>query len=83
MEFIEQSQSGVIYFSFGSTVKMSSLPEHIKKAFLTALAQLPQRILMKYEEELEDKPKNIMTKKWLPQRDIIRKKKINVASRHF
>uniref|UniRef100_A0A2S2QRA8 UDP-glucuronosyltransferase 2B17 n=1 Tax=Sipha flava TaxID=143950 RepID=A0A2S2QRA8_9HEMI len=72
LEFIEQSPIGVIYFSFGSTTKMSSLPEHIKKAFLEVLAELPQRILMKYEEELEDKPKNIMTKKWLPQRDILR-----------
>jgi glucuronosyltransferase len=72
LEFIEQSPNGVIYFSFGSTVKMLSLPEHIIKAFLKALAELPQRILMKYEEELEDKPKNIMTKKWLPQRDILR-----------
>jgi glucuronosyltransferase len=72
LEFIEQSPIGVIYFSFGSTVKTSSLPEHIKKAFFEALAELPQRILMKYEEELQDKPKNIMTKKWLPQRDILR-----------
>lgn len=53
---------------------MSTVPEHIKKTFLTALAQIPRRILMKYEEELENKPKNIMVKKWLPQRDILGKR---------
>lgn len=50
---------------------MTTVPEHIKKIFLTVLAQLSCRVLMKYEEDLEDKPKNIMIKKWLPQRDIL------------
>lgn len=52
---------------------MSKLPDHILKAFKDALAQVPQRILWKYEGEMKDKPKNVMTSKWLPQRDILRK----------
>ncbi|XP_060834135.1 UDP-glucosyltransferase 2-like [Rhopalosiphum padi] len=71
LEFIEQSSHGVIYFTFGSTVKMSSLPEHIKNSFIEVLAQIPQRVLWKYEGELKNKPKNLMIKKWLPQRDIL------------
>ncbi|KAE9527249.1 hypothetical protein AGLY_012947 [Aphis glycines] len=71
LEFIEQSAHGVIYFTFGSTVQMSSLPENIKNSFIEVLAQIPQRILWKYEGELENKPKNVMMKKWLPQRDIL------------
>ncbi|XP_001948228.2 UDP-glucuronosyltransferase 2C1-like [Acyrthosiphon pisum] len=71
IEFIEQSQHGVVYFTFGSTVRMSSLPKHIKKAFMDALAQIPQRVLWKYEDEIENKPKNLMIKKWLPQREIL------------
>ncbi|XP_050434121.1 UDP-glucosyltransferase 2-like isoform X2 [Adelges cooleyi] len=70
-EFIENSPNGVIYFTFGSTIKMSSFPDHIKTAFKLALARLPQRILWKYESEMEDKPDNVMTKKWFPQRDIL------------
>jgi len=50
---------------------MTSLPEHIKKAFIESLAQIPHRVLMKYEDELEPMPRNVMTKKWLPQRDIL------------
>ncbi|XP_060871444.1 UDP-glucosyltransferase 2-like [Metopolophium dirhodum] len=50
---------------------MSSIPEEIKKALLEVLAQIPQRVLWKYENELEDIPKNVMVRKWLPQRDIL------------
>jgi len=50
---------------------MSSIPKHIKKAFIKALAQIPQRVLLKYEDEIENKPTNLMIKKWLPQRDIL------------
>ncbi|XP_022164264.1 UDP-glucuronosyltransferase 2B37-like isoform X2 [Myzus persicae] len=71
LEFIEQSPHGVVYFTFGSTVKMSSFPENTKKAFMDALAQIPQRVLWKYEDDIENLPKNVMIKKWLPQREIL------------
>ena len=71
LEFIEQSTHGVIFFTFGSTVKMSTIPENIKKRLIKALARVPQRVLLKYEDEMDDKPKNMMTKQWLPQRDIL------------
>lgn len=51
--------------------KMSSLPKHIENAFKEALTQVQQNILWKYEGEMKDKPKNMMTKKWFPQRDIL------------
>jgi len=57
---------------------MSSIPEHIKNAFINVLAQIPQRVLWKYEDELENKPKNVMMKKWLPQRDILSKLTIKI-----
>jgi len=50
---------------------MTSLPKHIKKTFIESLAQIPYGVLLKYEDELEPMPKNVMTKKWLPQRDIL------------
>ncbi|XP_022181664.1 UDP-glucuronosyltransferase 2B2-like isoform X2 [Myzus persicae] len=71
LEFIEQSPHGVVYFTFGSTIKMSSMPEQIKKALLGTFAQIPQRVLWKYENVLEGMPKNMMIRKWLPQRDIL------------
>jgi len=71
LDFIEDSPHGVILFTFGTTIAMSSIPQYILTAFKEVLAELPQRVLLKYEGEMEDKPKNVMTKKWLPQRDIL------------
>lgn len=71
LKFIEDSPHGVIYFTFGTVVALSTLPSHIQKAFIDALAEVPQRVLLKYEGEMKNKPKNIMTSKWLPQRDIL------------
>lgn len=71
LEFIEDSAHGVIYFTFGSIVSMSSFPEHIQSAFREALSRVPQKVLWKYDGEMKDKPKNVMTRKWFPQRDIL------------
>lgn len=71
MEFVENSLHGVILFTFGSTVALSLLPENIQKAFIETLALLPQRVLLKYEGEMKDRPNNIMTRNWLPQREIL------------
>eukprot|EP00102_Acyrthosiphon_pisum_P014774 XP_008185009.2 PREDICTED: UDP-glucuronosyltransferase 2B2 [Acyrthosiphon pisum] len=71
LEFIENAPNGVIYFTFGSVVSMSSLPESVQSAFRKALARVPQKVLWKYEGEMADIPKNVMTRKWFPQRDIL------------
>lgn len=82
LDFIEDSPNGVIFFTFGSTTKMSSLSKHIEKVFKEALSQVPQRVLWKYEGEMENKPKNVMTKPWFPQRDILRKIYLNFKLVH-
>lgn len=50
---------------------MSTLPDHIQRVFIDAFARIPQRVLVKFEGEMKDTPKNVMTRKWLPQRDIL------------
>ncbi|CAI6358089.1 unnamed protein product [Macrosiphum euphorbiae] len=71
LEFIENSPHGVILFTLGSIVNMSKSPDYILNPLKEALAQVPQRILWKYEGEMVNKPKNVMIRKWLPQRDIL------------
>ncbi|XP_025201745.1 UDP-glucuronosyltransferase 2B15-like [Melanaphis sacchari] len=71
LDFIEESPHGVIFFTFGSVVRTSSLPVHIEKTFKQVFANVSQRVLWKYENEMKDKPENVMIKKWLPQRDIL------------
>jgi glucuronosyltransferase len=50
---------------------MSSLPETVQRVFRDALAQVPQKVLWKYEGDMKDIPKNVIIRKWFPQRDIL------------
>lgn len=71
---MDDAPDGVIYFSFGSVIKMDSIPERLQNALQEAFSELPQRILWKYDGDvMENQPKNIMIKKWFPQRDILGK----------
>lgn len=72
-KFIDGSPHGVIYFTFGSVVAMSTLPDHIQNAFKNVFRRLPQSVLWKFEGEMENKPDNVMTGNWFPQRDVLRK----------
>ncbi|XP_049957789.1 UDP-glycosyltransferase UGT5-like [Schistocerca serialis cubense] len=48
------------------------MPEHKRIAFLEAFAQLPQRVLWKWEvDSLPGQPENVMIAKWLPQQDVL------------
>ncbi|XP_050054770.1 UDP-glucosyltransferase 2-like isoform X3 [Aphis gossypii] len=71
LEFIDDAPHGVIYFTLGSVVLMSSLPEDVLSVFRECFSQIPQKVLWKYEGDMKDKPKNVMTRKWFPQRDIL------------
>ena len=70
-EFIDEAPNGVILFTLGSAVRGSSLSKEKRQAFLSAFASIPQRVIWKYEESIENLPENIMTSSWLPQRDIL------------
>jgi len=52
---------------------MSTLPDHIQNAFKNLFRQIPQKVLWKFEGEMEGKPDNVMTGNWFPQRDVLRK----------
>lgn len=81
--FIDNSPDGVIYFSFGSTVKMDSLPAKMQISLQEAFSELPQRILWKYDGEvMENQPNNVMIKKWFPQRDIMAHSKLKLFIYH-
>ncbi|XP_059045118.1 uncharacterized protein LOC131840922 [Achroia grisella] len=72
-KFIEDSENGVIYISFGSLLRATSTPNEKIEAIIGALSQLPQRVIWKWEEnDLPDaNSKNIFFSKWLPQNDIL------------
>lgn len=42
-----------------------------KTAFVNAFAAIPQRVIWKFEEPIEDITDNVLLSSWIPQRDIL------------
>ncbi|XP_021934412.1 UDP-glucuronosyltransferase 2B20-like [Zootermopsis nevadensis] len=71
-KYLDESPQGVIYFSMGSVLQGSLMPETARNAFLEAFSKLKQRVLWKWEiESLPGQPSNVKLGKWLPQSDIL------------
>ncbi|KAI4462071.1 UDP-glucosyltransferase [Holotrichia oblita] len=70
-KYIDESEHGVIYFSLGGNVKSKDIPQSRREEILRVLSKLKQRVLWKFEEDLPEKPKNVETRKWFPQQDIL------------
>ncbi|CAG4945820.1 unnamed protein product [Parnassius apollo] len=71
-KFIEEAENGIIYVSFGSVIKSSSLSSDKLEAILGAMRELPQRFIWKLENKtlLVDETK-VYISNWLPQVDIL------------
>lgn len=63
----------MILFSFGSLIRTSTLPNKTIEVFKTVFARIPQKVIWKFEDEMENVPSNVMLMKWAPQRDILGK----------
>lgn len=72
LEFIESSPHGVIYFSFGSVASISTLPQSIIEVIIEAFEEIPQKVIWKFDGKIDNLPSSIMSRKWLPQREILR-----------
>ncbi|PSN40297.1 UDP-glucuronosyltransferase [Blattella germanica] len=71
-KFIDEAPDGVIYFSLGTLLKSSNMPESKIQSFLKAFSKLKQRVLWKWEtDSLPGQPNNVKLGKWLPQSDIL------------
>ena len=57
----------------GSLVKATTLPSKTLKAFREAFAEIPQRVIWKFEDRMENLSSNVMVLDWFPQRDILGK----------
>ncbi|KZC14187.1 UDP-glucuronosyltransferase 2C1 [Dufourea novaeangliae] len=67
-----QREDGVIYFSLGSQLDGTTMPEQVLVAFYRAFEQLPQQILWKCtEEKMPTLPRNVKCIEWAPQLSIL------------
>lgn len=71
---MDEAEHGVIYISFGSVIKASTMPEDKLKEILGAMAELPYRFIWKWESNDMQMDKNkLYVASWLPQVDILGK----------
>lgn len=79
-QFLDQSEHGVIYMSFGSIAKSSDFPSDFRDIFLNVFARIKYDVLWKFEaENLPNKSSNVMTSKWLPQSDVFAHPKVKLV----
>ncbi|XP_065075736.1 UDP-glycosyltransferase UGT5-like [Ochlerotatus camptorhynchus] len=71
-QWLDDSPEGVIVISWGSVLRASTLPKEKRDAILSALRRIPMKVLWKWEDDNpSDLPKNVVVRKWLPQRDVL------------
>ncbi|XP_067011529.2 UDP-glycosyltransferase UGT5 [Anabrus simplex] len=71
-EYLDNAKEGVVFFSLGSNLQSKKLKEEKRQAILSAFAELPEKVLWKWEADiLPGQPKNVKVGKWLPQTDIL------------
>lgn len=65
-------EPGFIFFSLGTLIKSSDLPDKYLKVLVEVLGSLQQRVLWKWDKEtMESLPPNVRLVKWVPQQDIL------------
>ncbi|XP_060531526.1 uncharacterized protein LOC132705109 [Cylas formicarius] len=70
--FLNNSMSGVVYFSLGSSVQGTMLHHETVKVIQKAFADLPYHFLWKWETPVMDnKPDNVFISPWLPQEAVL------------
>lgn len=65
------SKHGVILFALGSNVQWKTISDEIKSFFTEAFSKLPHTVIWKSEVPIQNLPKNVIVKSWLPQTDIL------------
>lgn len=85
-KWLDEAKDGFVYVSFGSMVRIETLPDERIKAFYESFAKIaPIRILMKIarpEELLPGVPKNVMIKSWFNQPAVLKHKNIKAFVTH-
>lgn len=79
-KFLEKSQNGVIYLSFGSNIASRDLDKELIDILLQVIRKnSKQDFVWKFENEnFEKMPSNLFTSKWLPQADLLAHKNVKI-----
>ncbi|XP_021696236.1 UDP-glucuronosyltransferase 2B1 [Aedes aegypti] len=82
-KFLDGADHGAIYFSLGTNLKSSDMPQDKLDAILNVFRSMKQRIVWKYEDEsIKGLPSNVLIKSWMPQNDILAHRNVKVFITH-
>ena len=82
-KLLDDAVHGVVYVNFGSNVRSSELPTEKKNAFLNVFRRLRQTVIWKWEDDtLQNIPKNVVLRDWLPQKEILSHPNVKVFISH-
>ncbi|XP_038217909.1 UDP-glucosyltransferase 2-like [Zerene cesonia] len=77
--YLNSSENGVIYVSFGSNVLSAFFPPTALKTLMEVFSKLPYDVLMKWDDKnLRVISNNIKLSTWLPQSDLLKHSKIKL-----
>lgn len=71
---MDGATNGFVYMSLGTNVKSKLLPKGMLQIFTNAFADLPYRVLWKFEDDNFDVPPNVFISKWIPQQSVLGKR---------
>ncbi|CAH0391321.1 unnamed protein product [Bemisia tabaci] len=84
--WLDGAEEGVIYFSFGSNIRVESMPAEVLRNFLKVFRELSPRYRVvwkaKFEAAAPDIPQNILMESWLPQHGILVHPKVKLFITH-
>merc|ERR1712136_373956 len=81
--FMDSHPEGVVYVSFGSMFKASSMTWEQKLTFYEAFKELNTPIIWKWNDgNVTDIPKNVRIATWLPQNDLLAHPNLKVFVTH-
>ncbi|XP_064074041.1 UDP-glycosyltransferase UGT5-like [Vanessa tameamea] len=70
-EIVENAPHGVIYFSMGSNLKSSNIPDKLKRELLDMFSEFKETVIWKLEKTIPDLPKNVHISPWVPQQSLL------------
>nr|XP_034837858.1 UDP-glucuronosyltransferase 2C1-like [Maniola hyperantus] len=81
-DLLDSSPQGVVYFSMGSMIRSAGLPAQTRRELVKMFGELPYTVLWKFEEQMEDLPRNLHIRPWMPQSSILSHPNVKVFITH-
>ncbi|GJQ66027.1 putative glucuronosyltransferase [Trypoxylus dichotomus] len=70
-KILDNSSEGVVFLAFGTNIDTAKLPQERIDAFIHTFSKIPYKVLLKFDGVLRNKPNNVETVAWLPQKGVL------------